>query len=321
VRRELWSQLRPLRDTIRLALVLGVVHCLGSACAAEAAAPSFEGTISSPTLCSPRGTALLPGGGLFVGSDCHSLHHMEQFSAAGDLVASWPFPIPPPRRYEGPPNGVAVDASGNLFVTDMGNNNILKCSSSGALLDIWHAAGSMPVDIAVDAFGDVYVAEMLNHRVRKTTSTGVQLAIFGGMGTTPGRFQSVTGVTLDTSGRLYATDNLRWRVVRFLPSGAFDMEFAVATPPTDVAVGPEGNIYVISSDPNDHGVYQYSPGGVFLQRFGSPLGLEIPYRIIIDSSGMIFVTEQYNNRITKFQIDLATPAVPLTFGRLKVMYR
>jgi hypothetical protein len=58
-----------------------------------------------------------------------------------------------------------------------------------------------------------------------------------------------------------------------------------------------------------------------LQSFGSPLGLEIAYRIVIDSTGMIFVTEQYTNRITKFQINLATPALPSTFGRVKAIYR
>lgn len=111
------------------------------------------------------------------------------------------------------------------------------------------------------------------------------------------------------------------RVVRFLANGTFDMEFPTASPPSDVAVGPDGNIYVISSDPNDHRVYQYSPDGMLLLSFGSPVGLEQAFRIVIDSTGMIFVTEQYNNWISKFQIDLAVPAVPLTFGRLKVMYR
>jgi hypothetical protein len=60
---------------------------------------------------------------------------------------------------------------------------------------------------------------------------------------------------------------------------------------------------------------------VLLQSFGSPLGLDGPFRIIIDSTGMIFITEQSTNRITKFQIELTTPATQLTFGRLKAMYR
>ncbi len=310
----------PFHLTPWLALVLGVLTTAALAGIAVAAAPTFQGTITSPTLCSPRGTAIAPGGGLFVGSDCHAQMHMEQFDVAGQLVASWPFPAPGLQGiYSGPPNGVAIDSWGNVFVVDMGVNRILKCTSSGALIANWVVHGSMPVDVAVDGLGDVYVAEMNGNRVRKSTPAGVQLATFGNAGSMPGQFQSLTGVALDASGRVYGTDNLRMRVVRFLADGSFDMEFTPPSPPSDVAVGPDGNIYVISFDASR--VYQYSPSGVLLRNFGSPLGLDGPFRIIIDSTGMIYVTEQYPNRITKFQIELTTPATPLTFGRLKAMYR
>lgn len=307
----------PIHGSVCLTLVLGVLNPHGGASIAEAVAPVFQGTITSPGLCSPRGTAIAPGGDLFVGSDC-SNSHMEQFNAAGELVATWAFPTP---RYGGPPNGVAVDGSGTVFVTDMFNNRVLKCTSSGALITSWGASGGglTPVDLAVDPFGDVYVAAMGSNQVRKTTPNGVLLATFGGLGSTPGRFQNVNGVAVDEIGRVYGTDNARVRVVRFLADGAFDMEFAPPSLPSDVAVGPDGNIYVVSFESPQ--VYQYSPGGVLLQSFGSPLGLDGAYRVIIDSTGMIFVTEQRTNRITRFQIDLVTPATRLTIGRLKAMYR
>ena len=315
MRRRLWRALRPLPDTIRLALVLGVLMSPGSACFAGVASPVFQGTITSPTLCSPRGTALAPGGGLFVGSDCHALHHMEQFDAAGQLIGTWPFPSP---TFGGPPNGVAIDGSGNVFVTDTEGNRILKCTSSGAFIAGWNG-GQDPVDLAVDGSGNVYVAESGGRQVRKTTSSGVLLSTFGGSGSSPGQFQRVAGVAVDASGRVYGADNVRVRVIRFLANGTFDMEFTPPSPPTDVAVGPDGNIYVVSFDGQQ--AYKYSPGGVFLQSFGSPLGLDGAYRIVIDSSGLIFITEQTTNRITKFLIDMSTPATPLTFGRLKAIYR
>jgi DNA-binding beta-propeller fold protein YncE len=314
VRRQLRNEFRPLYDAIRLTLVLGVLTSPGSAGIAAAAAPVFQGIITSPTLCSPRGTAVAPGGGLFVGSDCSSLHHMEQFDAAGGLVASWGFTP----RYLGPPNGVAIDGSGNVLVIDMFNSRLLKYTSSGEFIDSWNA-GASPVDVAVDGFGDVFVADYDAKLVRKTTSTGVPLATFGGPGSTPGRFQFVNGVGVDASGRVYGADPARVRVVRFLADGTFDMEFAPPSPPADVAVGPDGNIYVVSFDSNQ--AYQYSSAGVLLQSFGSPLGLDQPFRIVIDSTGALFITEQYPNRVSKFQIDLVTPAMPLTFGHLKAIYR
>jgi sugar lactone lactonase YvrE len=313
VRRRLWSEFRSLHATLRLTLVLGVLLSPESASIAEAAAPVFQGTITSPSLCSPRGTGVAPGGDVFVGSDC-SQSHMERFNAAGELVATWGFTP----RYGGPPNGVAVDGSGNVFVLDMGLNRVLKYTTSGALVGNW-SGGSAPVDVAVDGAGNVYVAEMTGRRVRKIGSNGILVAMFGESGTGPGQFQELSGVTVDASGRVYGADGERMRIVRFLADGTFDMEFTPPSPPSDVAVGPDGNIYVVSYESAQ--VFQYSPGGMWLQSFGSPLGLQGAFRIVIDSTGSLFVTEQSPNRVTKFQIDLATPARVLTFGRLKAMYR
>ena len=68
-------------------------------------------------------------------------------------------------------------------------------------------------------------------------------------------------------------------------------------------------------------VYQYSPGGVFLQSFGAPGGMDGAYRIAITSTGTIYVTVQLPNLVAKFQIDLMTAAIPSTFGRIKALYR
>jgi streptogramin lyase len=97
------------------------------------------------------------------------------------------------------------------------------------------------------------------------------------------------------------------------------MEFAPPVAPIDMAVGPDGNIYVSSFDIGR--VYQYSPSGVRLLSFGSPIGMDGAYRIAIDPTGTIWITEQYNNRVTKFQIDTSTSAVRTTFGRLRALYR
>jgi streptogramin lyase len=97
------------------------------------------------------------------------------------------------------------------------------------------------------------------------------------------------------------------------------MEFAPPANPYDVAVGPDGNVYVITSA--DNVVHQYSPGGVLLRSFQSPAGMALEWRIAISSTGAIYITEQYNHRVTKFQIDMTTGATQTSFGRLKSLYR
>ena len=94
------------------------------------------------------------------------------------------------------------------------------------------------------------------------------------------------------------------------------MEFATPTSPTDVAVGPDGNFYVVHVDAGR--ASQYSPSGVLLNEFGS---FYLAYRIAISPTGAIYIAEQGYDRVSRFQIDLSTAATRTTFGRLKAMYR
>jgi len=310
----LLTERRRLRDATLLTLILAIPISLGSAHIASAAAPTFQGTFTSAGMCSPRGVGISPSGDVYVGSDCQS-PFMAHFTGAGSLVGTWTFPF----RYLGSPNGVTVDGSSNVFVTDYDGAKILKYTSSGALLTSWGSL-SAPVDVAVDISGNVYVVELSGKRVQKFTTNGTPLAMIDSAGTGPGHFQEPAGIALDAGGRIYVADPGRMRILRFLADGSFDMEFpAPGASAYDMAEGPDGNIYVIRFDVSQ--VYQYSPGGVLLQTFSSPAGLNGAFRIAIGPSGLMYIAEQYNNRVSVFQIDQATPATHLSFGQLKAMYR
>ena len=78
------------------------------------------------------------------------------------------------------PFGVAVDSSGNLFISDANNGRIRKVTSDGNISTI--ASGlSQPQGVAVDASGVVYIADTLNNRVRAVGLDGV-IRPFAGTG-------------------------------------------------------------------------------------------------------------------------------------------
>src|SRR5664280_2145175 len=104
------------------------------------------------------------------------------------------------------PIGVATDSSGNVYVTDGGNNRIEKFNSSGTYLTQWGSAGtgngqfSDPFDVAIDSSGNVYVTDSQNNRIEKFDSSGTYLTQWGSAGTGNGQFNGPTGVAVGSSG-------------------------------------------------------------------------------------------------------------------------
>ena len=76
------------------------------------------------------------------------------------------------------PFGVAVDPSGNVFVTDQGNHRIQKFTSTGGFLASWGEFGpglsqfKVPTGIAVESSGAVYVYDTYNNRIQKFRNDG-----------------------------------------------------------------------------------------------------------------------------------------------------
>jgi DNA-binding beta-propeller fold protein YncE len=74
---------------------------------------------------------------------------------------------------------LAVDASGNVYMTDYLNSHVQKFDSSGNFICEWGSEGTgdgsftYPTGIAVDTSGNVYVVDTYNYRIQKFKATGV----------------------------------------------------------------------------------------------------------------------------------------------------
>jgi uncharacterized protein YjiK len=228
---------------------------------------------------------------------------------------------------------LASDASGNLYVSDLGNNMIRKITPAGGvstLADV-SAGFNEPAGIAVDPSGNVYVAENENHRIRKITPAGVVSTVAGsdngeqgndnGNGTAA-RFSAPVGLTLDAAGNLYVSDNGNKQIRKITPagevstfagsgiSGSTDGNGTSASfkSPVGIVIDASSNLYVADSRSNlirkisptgdvttfaGSGAEGSTNGNGTLASFNAPVG------IAIDASGNLYIADSENNLIRK----------------------
>jgi|GEM_PF-5693638 len=103
------------------------------------------------------------------------------------------------------PTALAVDASGNLYIADAGNNRIVLEPAGGGQETVIGSSLSAPSSLAVDGNGNVYVANSGTNTVLKATLNGSTYSAFAAVATT-GTLQSANAVTLDGRGNLYIAD-------------------------------------------------------------------------------------------------------------------
>ena len=128
------------------------------------------------------------------------------------------------------PEGVAVDASGNLFIADTNNDRIREVSPDGNIVTIAGDAGfsgdggpasiaqlNQPEGVAVDASGNLYIADTGNNRIRKISPNGIITTVAGNG--TDAILNAPTGVAVDASGNLYIADTGNDRIRAVDPSG------------------------------------------------------------------------------------------------------
>ncbi len=89
---------------------------------------------------------------------------VQKFNSNGTFIAKWGTPGINDTQFNNP-TGIAVDASGNVYVTDTDNNRVQKFNSNGTFIAKWGTPGindtqfNNPTGIAVDASGNVYVID------------------------------------------------------------------------------------------------------------------------------------------------------------------
>ncbi|MEJ0021441.1 MAG: 6-bladed beta-propeller [Candidatus Doudnabacteria bacterium] len=208
---------------------------------------------------------------------------------------------------------VAADSSGNVYISDAGNNRIQKFGPDGHFISAWGSFGSgdgqlkHPYYIAIDSSDNIYVADNDNSRIQKFNTSGAFQSTFGwGVQTGANAFQTCTsgcqagisgpgagqfnasgGITTDSSDNIYVADYGNSRIQVFGSNGAFQSTFGwgVLDGTEEFQICTSGCQAGIPADDPD------VPGGE-----GQT---SLPVGVTVDASGNIYVADS-GIRIEKF---------------------
>jgi len=175
---------------------------------------------------------------------------IEIDAASGTPIASWganTFLVP---------HGITIDAANNVFLTDVGLQQVFKFSHDGRRLlalgeprvGKWDATHfNQPTDIAIGADGSFYVSDgYVNSRVARFDPGGRFLNEWGKKGGGPGEFSNPHGLAFGPGGDVFVADRENSRIQVFDRDGVFNREWLGAKDigrVFAVAVGPDGAIY------------------------------------------------------------------------------
>ena len=196
------------------------------------------------------------------------------------------------------PNSLAVDAAGDLYVTDASNHTIRKMTAAGVVTTFAGLAGSSgtgngtgsaarfntPCGIAIGPGGNLYVADTNNHFLRMITPGGVVTTAAGAAGASGSadgpaglaRFRNPRGIAFDSAGSLFIADVLNHTIRKMSPAA------------TVVTIG--GSAGVASS----------ADGA------GAAALFSAPRRLAVSGAGEVYLADTNNNRVS-----IGTPRAPL----------
>ena len=192
------------------------------------------------------------------------------------------------------PNALAVDANGNVYISDANNFCIRKVDKKGIITTIVGGGISglgdgglaiaaqlqSPTGLAIDGIGNLYIADFIDHRIRKVDVNGIITTVVGNgtagyngdsLVATSAQLNYPSGIAVDASGNLYIVDNTNQLIRK---------------------VGADGKLVTIAGT---KGVKSFTGDGGLAKK----ATLKYPYSITVDVLGNIFISDQNNYRVRK----------------------
>ncbi|MCH8623069.1 gluconolaconase [Undibacterium sp. TS12] len=190
------------------------------------------------------------------------------------------------------PYGIAIDKSGNIYVSDAGEHNqIMKISRDGAITALAgsaegfadgqgaQAAFNTPSGMVIDGKGNLLVADTANHAIRCISADGVVTTVAGngkpGYQDGPAgqaQFNGPVGVTVDKTGNIYVADTYNDRIRK---------------------ISTDGQVSTVAGG----ALSGYLDGPAATAQFDTPTG------ITVNSKGDLLIADSRNNAIRRLSAD------------------
>ena len=249
----------------------------------------------------PFGVAIAADGTVYI-SDAGESNRIRKITKEGALVtfagSNEGFADGSPGQFN-TPSGLAIDATGNVYIADTGNNRIRKVTPAGSVSTVAgngvagyvdgpaaSAQFDAPVGVAVDTTGNVYVADTYNDRIRKIAVDGQVTTVAGGgrPGFVDGTamnalFDTPCGLVVAADGTLIVADTGNEKLRRISTTGqvtTFEVRFDEETnrtwlnSPVGLALTHDGFLYVTERDRGV--VVQVKPDGAACVLIGNGSG-------------------------------------------------
>jgi uncharacterized protein (TIGR03437 family) len=215
------------------------------------------------------------------------------------------------------PTGLAIDAAGNLFIADTGNNRVREVFANGIIgtlagngnAALFGDGGSStlaaihaPRGVALDSSGTLFIADTGNHCIRKVTSGIIDTVTCG--------FNAPSDVKVDGAGNVSVADDT---LILMTP---YNRSSIPVPGPRGLALDPAGNLYASTADSR---IVKVAPDSTVTTVAGTGLccytgdgdaataaRLDTPWGLAVDPAGNIFFADSGNNAIRELSPGTST---------------
>lgn len=223
--------------------------------------------------------------------------------------------------------GIAVDKSGNLYLSDTDHHRVRKVSVNGAIStvagtgiagfsgDSGPAASAqlnLPYGLAADGAGNLYIADLGNSRIRRVAPDGT-ISTYAGGGSSAGEgglaatanLRTPRNVAVDAAGNLYLSEFEGHRVRKVTPDGRIATVAGTGVAgfrgdggpamsaqlayPAGLAIDRAGSLYI--ADSQNQRIRWISPGGTIATVAGASPALGTVISVAVDASGVLYAAD------------------------------